>query len=139
VTATAKTSELTVYYDRATPVRVSSVGELDRILDQIESDPQYQRFPVLVSIATGEDDLVLDILVGRADYSFLVWHEGFTEIKCSAGSLPQDPDLVFNFGGTRTDAYENCLVPITDARAAVREFAATKVRPASVGWQTPRL
>jgi hypothetical protein len=133
------TSRFTVHYDRATPVRISDLTALDSTLDQIAADPEYRRFPVLVSIATEDDELVLDVLLGVPAVSFLVWHEGFTDIRCSTGTLPQDPDLAFNFGGTRTDAYQDCLIPVSDARAAVREFAATGLRPASIGWQEPRL
>lgn len=137
--STPRTRELTLHYDRAIPVPVAGVSELDQLLDQVASNPDYREFPVLASIATGDDELVLDILLGAPEFSFLVWHEGFTDIQCSVGTLPQDPDLAFNFGGTRTDAYQNCLIPIEQARAAAREFAATGARPTTVGWQEPKL
>ncbi|ROO63100.1 immunity protein Imm1 of predicted polymorphic toxin system [Micromonospora sp. Llam0] len=129
---------VTVSYDRAEPVAIDRLDDLDTLLDRIAATPEYQRFPVMVSLETSDKEHVLEVCLGRHDLSVLVWHHTFVEIAASKGTLDQPADLAYNFGGSRTDAYDNSAIPVTTARQAVQEFFTTNgQRPTCLDWQTP--
>ncbi|MBX7268920.1 hypothetical protein KIF24_24740 [Micromonospora sp. Llam7] len=127
-----------VYYDRIEPVAVDRIEDLDALLDRVAANPEYQEFPVMVSLETGDKEHVLEICLGRQDLSMLVWHHAFLDVAASKGSLHQPADLAYNFGGSRTDAYDSSAIPVATARQAVREFFSTNgQRPTCLEWQTP--
>jgi hypothetical protein len=130
------TDPFTVYVDRDEPVPVQTVDDLDRILDSIAANPRYQSFPVVADIVSPDDRNILQVLLGRPDVSFLVWHVDNEIIEASVGTIPIK-GLVFNYGGSRTDAYDGTTIPVDIARQAVREFLTTQRRPACVEWQVP--
>ncbi|WBB53840.1 Imm1 family immunity protein [Verrucosispora sp. WMMD573] len=100
--------------------------------------PRVPAVPVMVSLETSDKEHVLEVCLGRHDLSVLVWHHAFVEIAASKGTLDQPADLAYNFGGSRTDAYDNSAIPVATARQAVREFFTTNgQRPTCLDWQTP--
>ena len=128
---------LTVHYDRAEPIPIITPAALDDLLDRLAADPRFQQFPVMVSLESADGSHVLEILIGRADLSILVWHRVFEEILTSKGTVAQPDDLAYNLGGSRTTAYRNSAVPTDTAREAARQFATTGSRPTVVDWQEP--
>jgi hypothetical protein len=128
---------VTVYYDRNPPSVVSTVDELDQLLDQIAATPRYVEFPVFVSMETADRRFVLQIGLGRTDLSALVWYDADVDIVASKGTVGYERRPRFNYGGTPTDAYDDSAVPVAAARQAAREFFTTQARPACVEWQEP--
>jgi hypothetical protein len=127
-----------VYIDRDDPVSVQSVAELDAFLDRVAATPRYQRFPVVADIVSADDRYILQILLGRTDASFLIWNIADESIEASVGTVLVKGDIVFNYGGSRTDAYDDTTIPVDIARAAAREFLQTGRRPSGVEWKTPQ-
>jgi hypothetical protein len=127
-----------VYVDRDDPVPVQSVAELDELLDRVAAAPRYQEFPVVADIASPDDRYILQILLGRTDVSFLIWNIADETVEASVGTVSVDGDVVFNYGGSRTDAYDDTIIPVDVARAATREFIQTGHRPGGIEWKIPQ-
>jgi predicted AAA+ superfamily ATPase len=128
-----------VWYDREGPIEVSTVQEMDSLLDWIAASPRYRKFPVIVSISRSDEQQIVDVLVGRDDLSLLIWYLAKEDIAASKGTIPTSEEIMFNYGGTATDAYIDTAITVEAARQAVREFVATGQRPSCVEWQVPDL
>jgi hypothetical protein len=127
-----------VYVERDDPVGVRSVAALDALLDRVAAAPRYQEFPVVVDIVAPDDRHILQIMLGRPDISLLVWHVEGETIEASVGTVTHPQPLAFNYGGARTDAYDDTVIPLDIAREAARQFVVEGSRPTVVAWKTPR-
>jgi hypothetical protein len=132
------TNPFMIYVDRDDPVPAHNTEELDTILDRIATTPRFQEFPVVAEIVSPDDQNVLQILLGHPDASFLIWNIDNETIEASVGTRPATGVVAFNYGGSRTDAYDDTLIDINAARDAAREFLGTGRRPTSIGWKTPQ-
>lgn len=130
------TELLVVYYDPDRRLAmVASPDELVSLLERIQADPEYQDIPTLAQIAPAEGQRVLEIGLGRADYSVLLWFDKISgEALVSAGARTEDVPA-FDLGGTWTELENDSAVPVEVALRAAREFGATGAKPASIAWR----
>jgi hypothetical protein len=135
------TVAISVYHERSTPpARVTTVAELDDLLDHIHRDPGRREAPPLVELVMDGTDRALDIGLGRTEHSVLIWHDDDADevlTSTSTGELDPGPDAAFNFGGTWTHIADGSAIPVELARHAAREFAETGRRPTCIEWQIP--
>jgi len=136
---TAMTDTINVYYQRGQePAQVSTVAELDELLDRLHFDPVLRDAPPLVELVTPDETRALDVGLARPDYSVLLWHDDDAdEVLASKGTIGTNTDAAFNFGGTWTHIPDRSAIPIELARQAAREFLTTGRRPTCVEWKLP--
>ncbi len=123
-----------VTWSREAPTPVKSLAELDALLDQLARDyPGDDAILVDVENLAGDG---LAIGLGK-DYSVL----GFTSASgeppylVSKGFEASDELLVFYFQGHWTEFSMRNAIPISVARAAVREFLVTGKLTNTVEWE----
>jgi ethanolamine utilization protein EutQ (cupin superfamily) len=133
------TNPISVYYRRGQePARVSTVAELDELLDRLHADPAVRDAPPLVELVTADESRALDVGLARPAYSVLLWHDDDAdEVLASEGTIATDDDAAFNFGGTWTHIPDRSAIAVDLARRAAREFLTTGRRPTCVEWKLP--
>lgn len=111
------------------PVR--SVEELDQLLDRLTHDASDPLVAVLeppgeaaLSIGLGSDRSLLNF-ISSPDPPY------FT----SQGLEKSDESIEFFYCGELTEYPRRALIPVEDAREAMRRFFKTGERPDNVGWQ----
>jgi hypothetical protein len=118
-------------------IEVATVEELDALLDRIAASPEHREFPTLVTIARADEQQSVQVLLGRKDLSLLIWYLARDDIAASKGTIPTSERIVFDYGGTPTNAYDDTVIPVEAARQAVREFFSTGQRPTCIEWEIP--
>lgn len=127
-----------VSYDREDPVTVSTVDELDAMLDRIVAVERYRRDPVMAEVTSVDEQRVLQIGLGYPTFSVLQWYDltvDGPEALVSEGTTDASGFGGYNYGGTWTEFDATTAVPVDVARDAVREFAETGSRPTCVSWR----
>jgi hypothetical protein len=67
-------TDLRVWYDPDhEPATATSAEELRALLDLIQADPEYQDIPTMARISGPDGQRVLQIGLGRSDYSVVLW------------------------------------------------------------------
>jgi hypothetical protein len=129
-------TDLRVWYDPdLEPAAASSPEELRALLDRIQADPEYQDIPTMAQIAGPDGQRVLQIGLGRSDYSVVLWFDKICGDALISVGVATDDDPAFDFGGT-WDAFENgSAVPVRAALDAAREFAETGAKPTAIEWR----
>jgi hypothetical protein len=117
---------------------VTTVAELDAVLDTITTGPTGLPYSVSVFVDNGDDfPPMIDICVGDPDTSFAyhVAADGSSAWGYEPGVPPQ-ADLVFDYAGQATDAWpERTRVTPGAARQAAREFVTLDgERPVNLQW-----
>ncbi|MER6989241.1 Imm1 family immunity protein [Saccharopolyspora hirsuta] len=122
------------------PAEITTVAELDDLLDRVVADAIEEDVPVYAEIVTADRQRILQIGLGQPDYSSLIYCDKSADLlEASKGVLPMPDDAGFDYGGTWTDAPINSAIPITTARQAARDFLANNGRrPANLEWHEPR-
>ena len=133
---TRANAPFTVWYSSEGPIEISTIEDLDELLDRIAANPAHRQFPVLVSVQHPQSTQQIQILVGRDDLSLLIWYLGNKEIAASKGTIPTDEEIVYDWGGA-TEAYSDTAITVEAARQALREFVSTHTRPTSIEWKLP--
>jgi hypothetical protein len=116
---------------------VSTVDELDRLLDRIAAEAVRTGRPELPTLY---DDDGRSLAVGVGDrLSLLSWTDENTEddVVLSAGDEESDGEVKFFYGNQFSFFPRSALIPVEQARRAMREFLTTGARPTGVRWQTP--
>ncbi|MGH3752935.1 MAG: Imm1 family immunity protein [Pseudonocardiaceae bacterium] len=107
---------------------VQTVTELDTCLDLIATEiTDYRVRPVEVVLSDGTGGPALFIGIG-ADASFAVYHsrKGNHFHSIGPGTTAAVPEF---------DVPARALIPVEDARAAIRQFLTTRCRPEILAWQ----
>lgn len=114
--------------------RVETSVELDALLTAIAAvvGPSWVEL-------IGADNTVLRVAVGRDDLSSLTYADPTTAecLACTGTRLPLGDEL-FDDRGLPTPLDPHSVIPVTDARAAAREFLETGQRPVNLDWHDPR-
>jgi len=111
---------------------VESVDDLDRHLDDLTERAREKPFLAELALANGDS---LAIGLGR-DESILSWIQGSHDppYYVSQGDPEAEGVVVFNYGGQWSEFPKWSLVPIAEAREAMRHFVRTGHRPTNVAW-----
>jgi immunity protein Imm1 of predicted polymorphic toxin system len=129
-------TDLMVWYDPdREPATTTSPEELRALLDRIQADPEYQDIPTMAQIAAPDGQRVLQIGLGRPDYSVMLWFDKISGEALVSVGLATDDDPAFDFGGTWDEFENGSAIPVTAALNAAREFAATGAKPTAIEWR----
>ncbi|PKW13307.1 Imm1 family immunity protein [Saccharopolyspora spinosa] len=129
-----------MYHPDELPAEITTVAELDDLLDRVTADAIEEDVPTYAEIVTADRLRILQIGLGQRDYSSLIYCNKPADIlEASKGTLPMPDDAGFDYGGTWTDAPINSAIPITTARQAARDFLSSDGhRPANLEWHEPQ-
>ena len=132
---------IVIVWGRDREESVSTVAEMDEVLDQIAAASVSADCGQLVSIEREDADRGLVIGVGLPERSMIEWSD---DSDPEAASFAVEPALErasghlrFDFFGTPTD-YGPAKTQITNqlARQAAREFAASGLKPSGIDWRS---
>ncbi|TDD54753.1 Imm1 family immunity protein [Saccharopolyspora elongata] len=128
-----------MYHPDEAPAEVTTVAELDALLDRVTADAIEEDVPTYAEIVTADRQHILQIGLGQPDYSSLIYCDKPADIlETSKGTVPMPDDSGFDYGGTWTDAPIDSAIPIPTARQAARTFLSSGGdRPTNLKWQKP--
>jgi hypothetical protein len=133
-------TELLVYYDpRHEPALVASPEDLRALLERIQTDPEYQEIPTLAEIAEDAGQQVLQIGLGRAGYSVLLWFDLDSGEALVSDGVETDEAPAYDFGGTWDELENRSAIPVEAALRAAHEFAETGAKPTTIEWRNREL
>ena len=126
--------ELLVTWEEDEEQRVSSLEDLDRLLDVLAD--RFRGTPTVASVERVADGDSLAICLGE-DSSLLnfVAGSGDPPYYSSMGDRPGEELFAFRFGGQYSELPERYLIPIEAARAAMRHFCLTGELSPEVMWE----
>lgn len=113
-------------------VDVSSLSELDELLDSVATQATAEQRPVAVTLyipELGDDSPALHLGLGR-DWSVLMYNDWHVQ-----GTLDGGKASAWYFENDWSEAPPNHGIPVDDAREAAREFVRSHgQRPTNVEW-----
>ncbi len=123
-------------WDRNQRATVSSVQELDCLLDQLTREAAHS-YPFSVDLILDSGD-ALSMVIGESitpvQFYSLTGHP--LVVGCSGPWEGEEGDqlFVFDHRGSYSEIEKRYTIPIADAREATRRFLATGERPHNVTW-----
>jgi hypothetical protein len=126
------------YGDGPQEVAVSSIAELDRLLDEISANAQRAERPELPTLFD-EEGRSLAVGLGH-ELSVLAWaddDEGSNPLLSEGDLQAEGNEVGFFYGNQYSYFPVTALIPVTVARDAMREFVTLGARPTMVRWQNP--
>lgn len=134
--------------ERGTLVPVSSLEELEQLLDQVSAEAAERGSPLMVTMLDEDDPAGPALSIGcGAEYGVAVWHMPDRDPPSmvsrgkradKAGKVNKagkaDKAVSFRFCGEPTEYEPGTLIPNEQAREAMRGFFGSGSRPDSVTW-----
>jgi hypothetical protein len=123
--------------DRGYEVEISTVAELDAVLDQVAVHAATEKVPFAVQVHDDAAPGSVMLGVGHPERSFVDWlvpdglHQYAYEPKFAPGGEPIGFDV---YGDWREHPPEKLRVHPGTAREAAREYVRTGRRPTGVEW-----
>lgn len=129
--------------DRGNEVAVTSVAELDEVLDRVAQQASEEQLPYGVQIHQSDRNGAVMLGIGHPDRSFLDWldrsepHGRANRYAVEPGLPPVTEAIGFDLYGDWSERYpERTRVTPAGARKAAREYLRTGTQPTSVSWTT---
>lgn len=116
---------------------VSTVEEMDLILDRLTSEAKRVGMPIGVQLELGSGSAMTIGVGGEESHvEFLSPSDGPMVVGCRGPWQGKEGDEIvrFSFGGEYSEIQKRYTVPIAQAREALREFMRTNLRPNSIPW-----
>lgn len=115
-------------------VALGTVEELDRLLDQLQSEHSESPVLVMVELTASGDSLMIGL--GKEDSVVnFVSGSGNPPYWVSVGPHEEHDLVVFDFMGSHTEILRRHLIPVSLARHAMRVFVQTGTLCPNVQWE----
>jgi hypothetical protein len=113
---------------------LGTVEELDRLLDQLQSEHSASPVLVMVEFSASGDSLMIGL--GKEDSVVnFVSGSGNPPYWVSVGNHAEHDLVVFDFMGSHTEILRRHLIPVSLARHAMRVFVQTGTLCRNVQWE----
>jgi hypothetical protein len=122
-------------WDANNQKQFGSLEELEREIDKIEEQSRLDKIPIGVEVSATPDTALM-ITLG-SDASHLEFYGANQSPLLSSSIGPWDDDTLIEgmyLGDVITQMEKRYCVPLHEARAALRMYVTTKVRPSNIRW-----
>jgi Immunity protein Imm1 len=127
--------------DRGFEVTVTTIAELDAVLDRVAAQAVTDGLAYAVQIFQPDQRNAVMLGVGHPDRSFLDWldrsqpHGSEDRIGVDPNTPPATDDIPFDVYGDWSElSPERTRITVPTAYQAAREYVSTGQRPTSVSW-----
>jgi hypothetical protein len=126
--------------ERGHEVQVSTVDDLDQVLDQVAAQAAAENLPYAVQVYHPDAQGSIMIGIGHEERSFVDWliPKGYRKYgRIDTVPAPDQPIAFDVYGDWHEHEPEQSRITPDTAREAVREFVRTGGQPTCVEWVEP--
>lgn len=120
------------------PIIVSSVADIDVLLDRMIADQDPELLPPLLQFVRREPKVWAVLFIGvNGDRGILTHSSAAGGFVSTDGTSPDGAVLPYDYMGHLRELPSNAEVPLVDVREAVHEFVVTNgARSPRIAWQS---